>query len=75
MTGRKRMFVHAIEAEDAMSELPNTSKLNGDWHFLLHLHDIGERPDRLRIQDFQTNICDRIWCTVPKGRWPLRRSR
>ena len=43
MTGGKQILVHLIEADDVISELPNTSKMNGDWDFLLHLHDIGRR--------------------------------
>ena len=41
MTGGKQIFVHVIEAEDVVRELPNTSKMNTDWDFLLHLRDIG----------------------------------
>ena len=43
MTGGKQILVHVIEADDVIRELPNTSKMNGDWDFLLHLHDIGRR--------------------------------
>jgi NTE family protein len=37
----KRMLIHAIEADDVMQELGPASKLNADWDFLIHLHDIG----------------------------------
>jgi NTE family protein len=37
----KRMFVHAIEADDVMHRLGPMSQLNADWQFLMHLHDIG----------------------------------
>jgi NTE family protein len=37
----KRMLIHAIEADDVMQGLGPASKLNADWDFLLHLHDIG----------------------------------
>jgi len=43
MIGGKQILIHGIEAEDVISDLPNSSKLNGDWNFLLHLHDIGRR--------------------------------
>jgi len=43
MTDGKQILVHEIEAADAISELPNSSKLNGDWNFLLYLHDVGRR--------------------------------
>ena len=39
----KEIFVHVVEAEDAISKLPNSSKLNGDWDFLLYLRDLGRR--------------------------------
>jgi NTE family protein len=40
-SGLKRMLIHAIEADDVMERLGPTSKLNADWDFLMHLHDIG----------------------------------
>ena len=47
------MRIHAIEAEDVMQGLGVASKLNADWEFLLHLHDIGrERADAWLAGDF-----------------------
>jgi NTE family protein len=37
----KHMRMHAIEAEEMMQGLGVASKLNADWEFLLHLHEIG----------------------------------
>lgn len=37
----KRMFVHAIDADDVMQRLGPMSQLNADWRFLTDLHDIG----------------------------------
>jgi NTE family protein len=37
----KRMMLHSIEADDVMRELGVASKLNADWEFLMHLHEIG----------------------------------
>jgi len=37
-------------------ELLNTSKMNGNWDFLLHLHDIGRR----RADDWLASNFDRI---------------
>ena len=42
-SGGKEILLHRIEAEDAMGHLPHSSKLNGDWKFLLYLHDIGRK--------------------------------
>jgi NTE family protein len=43
MTGGKEIFVHTVDAADEMNKLPHSSKLNGDWEFLVHLRDIGRR--------------------------------
>jgi NTE family protein len=43
MTGGKQILVHVINAEDVISRLPNSSKLNGGWDFLMYLHDVGRR--------------------------------
>jgi NTE family protein len=43
MSGGKKILVHVIEAEDALGKLPNSSRLNGCWDFLLHLYEIGRR--------------------------------
>jgi NTE family protein len=39
--GSKRMLVHLIEAEDIVRAFSWSSRLNGDWKFLMHLHDVG----------------------------------
>jgi NTE family protein len=36
-----RRYVHLIEAEDLIRDLAWSSRLNGDWDFLNHLHDLG----------------------------------
>jgi NTE family protein len=56
MTGGKQILVHAVEAEDVIAKLSNTSKMNGDWDFLLHLHDTGRR----RADDWLASNLDRI---------------
>jgi hypothetical protein len=37
----KRMLIHVIEAEDVIRELPPFRRLNNDWDFLCHLHEVG----------------------------------
>ncbi len=37
----KRMLVHLIEAEELIRGYSWSSRLNGDWNFLLHLHEMG----------------------------------
>lgn len=39
----KKMLIHTIEAENGFNKLNASSKLNGEWDFLVHLHDIGRR--------------------------------
>ena len=43
MDGGKRVLVHLIEAEDLIRKLSWSSRLNGDWDFLMHLHEMGRR--------------------------------
>ena len=48
MGGGKRMLVHLIEAEDLIRGFSWSSRLNSDWDFLLHLHEMGRmRADRM----------------------------
>jgi NTE family protein len=56
MTGGKQILVHIIEAADVISKLPHSSKLNGDWDFLLYLHDVGRR----RTGDWLASNFDRL---------------
>ncbi len=56
MTGGKQILVHVIEAEDAIGELASSSRLNGDWDFLLHLYNIGRR----RTEDWLASNCCRL---------------
>ena len=39
----KRVRMHIIEADDELASLSASSKLNAEWKFLQHLHDIGRR--------------------------------
>jgi NTE family protein len=52
-TQMKAMRIHAIDAEDVMQGLGVASKLNADWEFLLHMHDIGRaRAEAWLASDF-----------------------
>jgi len=49
----KRMLIHMIDGEDVIGALSNSSKLNGDWDYLQHLHKIGrERADEWLKSNF-----------------------
>jgi NTE family protein len=54
----KRVLIHAIEADEFMRDLSVSSKLNPDWEFLTHLHDIGrDSADRWIKENFdQLNV-------------------
>jgi NTE family protein len=43
MPDGKKMLIHMIEAEDMIRELPASSKMNGEWDFLSHLHALGRK--------------------------------
>jgi NTE family protein len=54
IAGRKRMLIHMIEAEDIVREFSWSSRLNGDWRFLTHLHGMGrERADQWLAANFE----------------------
>jgi NTE family protein len=40
-TAYRRLHVHLIENQDQLNPLGATTKLNAEWNFLRHLHDIG----------------------------------
>jgi NTE family protein len=46
----KRIFVHAIAADDVMTGLGASSKLNADWGFLQHLRDAGRSHAKTWIE-------------------------
>lgn len=49
----RRVLIHAIDAESVTKDLGVASKLNTDWEFLTHLHDLGrERTDLWLSQNF-----------------------
>jgi NTE family protein len=43
MPNGKKMLIHVIEAEDMIGELPESSKMNGEWYFLSHLRAVGRK--------------------------------
>ena len=53
VSGAKRMLMHLIEAEDLIRGFSWSSRLNGDWDFLMHLHAMGrERADKWLATNF-----------------------
>ncbi len=52
----KRMLLHTIDAEDVLSRLGVSSKLNADWDFLTTLHKLG----RERAEAFLTQHFDKV---------------
>ncbi len=47
----KRVRMHMIEADDELASLSASSKLNAEWKFLQHLHDIGRRAAEEWLKD------------------------
>lgn len=46
--------LHRISAEKELAELDVSSKLNGEWAFLKHLHEVGyQEADRWLAQNFE----------------------
>lgn len=37
------MLIHVIPAEKGFENLNASSKLNAEWEFFIHLHDIGHK--------------------------------
>lgn len=58
----RRVFVHAIAADDVMQGLNVTSKFNADWEFLMQLHAVGrERASAWIEQNYeQLNVASTI---------------
>jgi NTE family protein len=53
VSGAKRMLMHLIEAEDLIRGFSWSSRLNGDWNFLMHLHEMGrDRADKWLAANF-----------------------
>jgi len=53
VSGAKRMLMHLIEAEDLIRGFSWSSRLNGDWDFLMHLYEMGrERADKWLATNF-----------------------
>ena len=56
MAEGKLMLIHVIEAEDVIRELTGSSRLNNDWDFLCHLHEVG----RARAAKWLADSFDRL---------------
>jgi NTE family protein len=55
LTGGKRILIHLIEAEDVISKLAASSKMNAEWKFLTYLFGIGrERADKWLTDNFDS---------------------
>jgi NTE family protein len=52
----KRIFVHAIDANDTIRNFSASSRVNGDWNFLLQLHELG----RQTASEWLTNNFDQL---------------
>jgi len=56
LTDGRRIFMHSIDGEEVIATLSDSSWLNGDWNFLLHLHKVG----RHRADEWLKSTFDRL---------------
>lgn len=49
---KKPVRIHRIEADDTLVSLGRASKLNADWDFLVHLHDLGVQASTDWLENF-----------------------
>ncbi|HYM31554.1 MAG TPA: patatin-like phospholipase family protein, partial [Candidatus Cybelea sp.] len=50
----KRIYIHTVDAEEVLSGLGVSSKLNADWDFLMYLHELGrKRGDAFLTEHFE----------------------
>ena len=55
LTGGKRIHIHLIEAEDVISKLAASSKMNAEWRFMTYLFNVGrERADKWLTDNFDS---------------------
>jgi NTE family protein len=47
----KDVFFHRINADEELKELSVSSKLNAEWAFLKHLHDVGYRTANVWVEE------------------------
>jgi NTE family protein len=47
----KEVYFHRINADEELKNLSVSSKLNAEWEFLKHLHDVGYRTAEVWLND------------------------
>ncbi|MFO0388590.1 MAG: patatin-like phospholipase family protein [Alphaproteobacteria bacterium] len=52
---RKPITLHTIEAQDMLQSLGRASKLNAEWNFLVHVHDMGVQAASDWLDQFHKN--------------------
>ena len=52
---RKPITLHRIEAAEMLSSLGRASKLNAEWNFLVHVHDMGVQAATDWLEQFNKN--------------------
>jgi len=55
----RRARIHIIENENALSPLGASSKMNAEWAFLTHLHDLGRDTARAWLDRHHADIGER----------------
>jgi NTE family protein len=57
---KKSIRIHRVEADETLVSLGRASKLNADWDFLVHLHDLGVQA--------ATDWLDKIYSSAARAR-------
>ncbi len=52
---RKPITLHTIEAQEMLSSLGRASKLNAEWNFLVHVHDMGVQAATDWLEQFHSD--------------------
>ena len=55
----KKIYIHAIQTGDRFNHLNASSKLNAEWDFLIHLHDIGQQAAQRWLEQHFDDIGQR----------------
>jgi len=60
------MLVDVIEAEEFIRSFSWSSRLNADWDFLLHLHNMGARGPTSGWRPISIDsVSNRLWISTP----------
>jgi len=62
----RRILLHRIEAQETLVSLGRASKLNADWDFLVHLHDLGVQAAQDWLEQHASAVGDHGSLDLPR---------